>query len=281
MANAVFSCGPATSATPATFWPLNSPVHDSPATVERQRPPGTPGPGGRESLLMWREWRRWRPRHIFQHVPSRHLKTEAAGVAGNWEHENIPVFRAIFLALTSPMQTRESTSDHVINRGAGGKFLPGASANKGGRPKVLAQVRDLARRHTRDAIRVLHSIATDEGKHPGARVAAATELLNRGWGRPESSPGPLVTVNLNAAAAQGGAALDPSRVYQAMLDGTVELDSRHPAFRPREVIDAHAVPQEAMQGPISADPAAEGAQAPGAPLSGSPVAPALPECTET
>ena len=78
----------------------------------------------------------------------------------------------------------ENTSDHVIPlRGARGKWLPGTSPNPGGRPKVIEDIRALARQHTEAAVNTLVSIAED-GKQESARVAAATALLDRGWGRP-------------------------------------------------------------------------------------------------
>src|SRR5262245_50833340 len=45
-----------------------------------------------------------------------------------------------------------------------------------------ANIRSLARAHTELALRTLTGIASS-GKNEGARVQAATELLNRGWGR--------------------------------------------------------------------------------------------------
>lgn len=81
-------------------------------------------------------------------------------------------------------QRRQNTGNHAAPpRGAGGKWLPGASPNPGGRPKIVADIRDLARQHSDTAINTLVNIATD-GKAEAARVAAAVALLDRGWGRP-------------------------------------------------------------------------------------------------
>jgi hypothetical protein len=46
-----------------------------------------------------------------------------------------------------------------------------------------ANIRSLARAHTELALRTLTGIASS-GKNESARVAAATALLDRGWGRP-------------------------------------------------------------------------------------------------
>lgn len=67
--------------------------------------------------------------------------------------------------------------------GPGRPFQKGVCPNPGGRPKVLAEVRELAREHTEDAMNALASIAR-AGKPDQARVAAAEALLNRAWGKP-------------------------------------------------------------------------------------------------
>jgi len=65
----------------------------------------------------------------------------------------------------------------------GRPFKKGQSGNPGGRPKVVAEVRELAREHTQDAIKTLVDIMGDDKAHHSARVAAAKELLDRGYGR--------------------------------------------------------------------------------------------------
>ena len=65
-------------------------------------------------------------------------------------------------------------------------WKPGQSGNPGGRPKDIAEVRDLARQHTAVAIAALVEIAKS-GKSESARVSAAEALLDRGYGRPAQS----------------------------------------------------------------------------------------------
>jgi hypothetical protein len=62
--------------------------------------------------------------------------------------------------------------------------VKGRSGNPGGRPKVVAEVRDLARAQTAQAIATLSAIMSSAKAPAAARVAAANSLLDRGWGRP-------------------------------------------------------------------------------------------------
>jgi hypothetical protein len=66
----------------------------------------------------------------------------------------------------------------------GRPFPKGVSGNPGGRPKELRDVVELARTHSPDAIDTLASVMVDAKTPPAARVAAATALLDRGWGKP-------------------------------------------------------------------------------------------------
>ena len=66
----------------------------------------------------------------------------------------------------------------------GKPFKKGQSGNPGGRPKVVAEVKELAREHTSEAIETLVSIMTNPKSAPAARVSAANSLLDRGYGKP-------------------------------------------------------------------------------------------------
>jgi hypothetical protein len=64
------------------------------------------------------------------------------------------------------------------------------SPNKRGRPKqpkTVAEVRELAREKTGAMIEVLGRVALNPKAPFAARVAAASQILDRGWGRPHQS----------------------------------------------------------------------------------------------
>lgn len=70
--------------------------------------------------------------------------------------------------------------------GKGKPFQKGKSGNPGGRPKEVAHVKELARQHTIGAIEALVDVMLHDEKG-SARVAAASVLLDRAWGKPVQS----------------------------------------------------------------------------------------------
>jgi len=89
---------------------------------------------------------------------------------------------------TNPDQNSDGEAENRPEQkwGVPGRWAPGGpSPNPGGRPAVLREVRELARQHTTYAIQRLRVLTDDED----GRVAlgACVALLDRAWGRPESS----------------------------------------------------------------------------------------------
>lgn len=72
-------------------------------------------------------------------------------------------------------------------RDSNGRFRKGQSGNPGGRKRGDAAVTELARKHAPEMLKVLVSIAVDESAAVNSRVAAASQVLDRAYGRPRQA----------------------------------------------------------------------------------------------
>ena len=81
----------------------------------------------------------------------------------------------------------------------GGK-RPGAGRRKGSQNKrtteLGAKLSELAQAHTENALRVLVDVAMN-GSNDGARVSAASAILDRAYGKPKQSVDLEATVDVN------------------------------------------------------------------------------------
>ena len=96
----------------------------------------------------------------------------------------------------------ENTLADVPKRGVRGRWMPGASPNPGGRPAGMAEVRGLARSYTAIAIEKLAHLV-QHAKSEQACIAAASALLDRGWGKPTqpiAGDGDMPAIGINGTA---------------------------------------------------------------------------------
>lgn len=63
-------------------------------------------------------------------------------------------------------------------------WKPGVSGNPGGRPRVVGELKELARSYTLEAMETLAKVMRDDNAPPAARVAAVGHILDRGYGKP-------------------------------------------------------------------------------------------------
>ncbi len=85
------------------------------------------------------------------------------------------------------MNAQISNISAVADRPRGRPWSKGISGNPGGRPKAIGDLVALARQQTPNALKTLATLMEDPRAPASARVAAAKEILDRGWGKSQSS----------------------------------------------------------------------------------------------
>src|SRR5665213_1646532 len=73
----------------------------------------------------------------------------------------------------------------AIRRDQGGRFVPGVSGNRSGRPKAEAVLRESAQAYGDDSIQTLFALT--KSKNEKIALLACREILDRGYGRPRET----------------------------------------------------------------------------------------------
>src|SRR6476660_3529917 len=126
----------------------------------------------------------------------------------------------------------------------GKPFKKGQSGNPGGRPKVVAEVKELAREHTGEAIETLVSIMTNPKAAPAARVSAANSLLDRGYGKPpqhitgEGGPSYVVRLPEPCATVEDWVASLGDRSSPTPSDGSISQRSLAAVHNEEPLVDS-------------------------------------------
>jgi hypothetical protein len=129
-------------------------------------------------------------------------------------NRNLPLVASQLAASYIDKMVASQISTRTVHPPVGKQWHKGQSGNPGGRPKVAADVKEEARKHTKEALdRLVHWMRSDD---PQASIRAAMALLDRGCGKPtqavEGKPTEDCVVRWMTADEANARGLDPGEV---------------------------------------------------------------------
>lgn len=83
-----------------------------------------------------------------------------------------------------PIVAKAKPAESATNRQKDGRFGAGNCANPGGRPRLPAEVKEMCRELTPEAIGVAAAIMRDEEAPEASRLKAVEVIVNRAYGTP-------------------------------------------------------------------------------------------------
>src|SRR5262249_28380790 len=125
----------------------------------------------------------------------------------------------------------------------GRPFQKGQSGNPGGRPKEIAEVKELARQHVPAAIEVLASIMNNTKASDAARVSAASALLDRAYGKPQQH----IDAEIGSYVARLPRPYDTAEEWAAAVKIEMAMQQR-PKLEEGEQLDSHLLEAKELTG---------------------------------
>jgi hypothetical protein len=87
-------------------------------------------------------------------------------------------------SLSTVVFSQQNPNKSLTGKRGNPNWTKGVSANPGGRPRVIGDLKKLVRSYTDEAISALVDVMNNKAESGSARVSAAQALLDRGYGKP-------------------------------------------------------------------------------------------------